>query len=229
MSAAPRPLGEALAALRDARGAIAKRRDPLFHQRLAELRHWQSDRVAAFHAERVAAYDGDALLEFLTRRFYRDADWSELIGRPEKVARAVDRIVDRDRPLVITIELQAAAESLDTAMTDALLADNASLNPHSYVRALRRVGRRDDRLQQILWLEELVDLVADYADNRAAWWAFKLARAPARTFGLGRTYDLLAEGYAAMRATTDLKAGTREVIAAQRARLERLMGYELVD
>ncbi len=227
MTRGPRPLGEALMALRDARTAITERRDPLFHQRLAELRHWQSDRVAAFHAERVAAYDGRALLEFLTRRFYRDADWSELIGRPERVARAVDRIVDRDRPLVIAIELQAAAESLDAAMTDALLAEDAAVNAHSYVRALRRVGRREARLQQILWLEELVELVADYADNRAGWWAFKLARAPARTFGLGRTYDLLADGFTAMRATRDLKAGTREVIAAQRARLERLIGAEL--
>lgn len=227
MTPGPRPLGEALVALRDARAAITERHDPLFHRRLAELRHWQSDRVAAFHAARVAAYDGHALLEFLTRRFYRDADWSELTGRPERVARAIDRIVDRDRPLVIAIELQAAAESLDTAMTDALLAEDAAVNAHSYVRALRRVGRREARLQQILWLEELVDLVADYADNRAAWWAFKLARAPARTFGLGRTYDLLADGFAAMRATRDLKAGTREVITAQRARLERMIGSEL--
>lgn len=227
MNAAPRPLGEALTALRDAREAIAARRDPAFHQRLADLREWQSAHVAAFHAERAAAYEGEALLAFLTRRFYRDADWSELTGRPEKVARTVDRIVDRDRPLVIAIELQAAAESLDLAMTDALIAANAPLNAHSYVRTLRRVGRREARLQQIRWLEELVDLVADYADNRAAWWAFKLARAPARTFGLGRTYDLLAEGYAAMRATRDLKTGTHDVIAAQRARLERILGQPL--
>lgn len=227
MTAGPRPLGEALAALRDARATIAERRDPRFHRRLAELRHWQSDRVAAFHAERVAAYDGEALLAFLTRRFYRDADWSELTGRPEKVARAVDRIVDRDRPLVIAIELQAAAESLDTAMTDALIAEGATLNAYSYVRAIRRVGRREARRQQIRWLEELVDLVADYADNRAAWWAFKLARTPARTLGLGATYDLLADGFAAMRATRHLKAGTHEVIDAQRARLERIIGAEL--
>lgn len=224
-----RPLGEALAALRDARAAIAERRDPRFHRCLAELRHWQSDRVAAFHAERVAAYDGDALLAFLTRQFYRDADWSELTGRPEKVARAVDRIVDRDRPLVIAIELQTAAESLDMAMADALLAENAALNQYSYVRAIRRVGQREARLQQIGWLEELVDLVVDYADNRAAWWAFKLARTPARTVGLGRTYDLLADGFAAMRATHDLKAGTREVISAQRARLERIIGDDLCE
>lgn len=227
MSTGARSLGEALAGLRDARMAILERRDPLFHRRLAELRHWQSERVAAFHTERVAAYNGHALLDFLTRRFYRDADWHELTGRPEKVARAVSRLVDRDRPLVITIELQAAAESLDTAMTDTLLAEGAALNPHSYVRAIRRVGRREARLQQMLWLEELAHLVADFADNRTAWWAFKFARTPARTFGLGQTYDLLAEGFAAMRTARNLKAGTHEVIAAQRARLERVIGDDL--
>lgn len=227
MTAAPCSLGDALTALRDTREAIAARHEPLFHQQLSELRQWQSARVADFHAERAAAYDGEALLTFLTRRFYRDGDWSELTGRPEKVAQAVERIVDRERPLVVAIELQATAESLDMAMVDALLAEGAALNAHSYVRAIRRVGRRPDRLQQIRWLEELVQLVADYADSRAAWWTFKLARTPARAVGLTATYDLLAEGFAAMRATRDLKAGTHEVIAAQQARLERLLGTEL--
>lgn len=223
MTTAPRSLSDALAALRDAREAIAARHDPLFHRQLAELRQWQSARVADFHAERVAAYDGETLLTFLTRRFYRDADWSELTGRPERVAQAVERIVDRDRPLVVAIELQATAENLDAAMADALLAEGATLNAHSYVRAIRRIGRRAARLQQVRWLEELVELVADYADSRTAWWAFKLARAPARAVGLAATYDLLAEGFAAMRATRDLKGGTHEVIAAQQARLERLI------
>lgn len=218
-----RGLSRALAALRDARSAIRARHDPRFHRQLTELRHWQCRHVAAFHAERAAAYNGDALLAFLTERFYRDADWSELTSRPEKVARAIERIVERDRPLVIAIELQAAAERLDTAMTDVLLAGRAPLNAHSYVRAIRRVGCRDLRLQQIRWLEELVELVADYSDNRAAWWTFRLARGPARTLGLGKTYNLLAEGFAAMRATRDLKIGTHEVINAQRARLKRLI------
>ncbi|HET7315174.1 FFLEELY motif protein [Salinisphaera sp.] len=227
MIVAPRPLGDALAALGEARAIIAERRDPLFHQRLAELRYWQCAHVATFHGARVTPYDGAPLLRFLTQRFYRDADWSELTGRPEKVALAVDRIVDRDRPLVIAIELQAAAESLDIAMADALVAEHATLNPYSYIRAIRRVGRHEARLQQVLWLEELVELVAGYADSRTAWWAFKLARTPARTFGLAATYDLLAEGFAAMRAARDLKAGTHEVIAAQRARLERVIGADL--
>ncbi|WP_423822698.1 hypothetical protein V5738_01820 [Salinisphaera sp. SPP-AMP-43] len=227
MKQTPRTLGEALAALRDARATIAARHDPAFHRQLAELRDWQSQRVALFHADRADDYNGRALLRFLTERFYRDAEWAELTGRPEKMARAIERIVERDRPLVIAIELQVAAETLDIEMTDVLLADGTALNPHSYVRALRRVGRHDERAQQILWLEELVELLADYVDNRAAWWGFKLARAPARTLGLGETYDLLAEGFAAMRATHDLRRATHAVIVAQRARLERLLNADL--
>lgn len=227
MNDSQRSLGEALTALSQLRTQAASRQEPLFHQRLAQLREWQSEHMAAFHAERAGRHDGGLLLDFLTRRFYRDADWSELTGRPEKVAVAVSRIIDHDRPLVITIELQVAAETLDMAMADAMLTDNAELNPFSYVRAIRRVGQPEARLQQILWLEELVELVGDYADSRAAWWAFRLARTPAHTLGLGKTYDLLADGFKAMRATRDLTAGTHEVITAQRHRLARLIGQPL--
>ncbi|RJS91823.1 hypothetical protein [Salinisphaera sp. Q1T1-3] len=228
MTDSARHLGAALADLRDIRDRIAAREDPAFHACFAALRRWQADQVAQFHAERAAAYDGEPLLVFLTQRFYADADWSELTGRPEKVAGAIQHIVDRDRPLVIAIELQAAAERLDADMVDALLAgDGGRLTPRTYVRAMRRVGRHEDRAQQIRWLEELIELVADYADNRAAHWGFKLARTPARTFGLARTYELLAEGFEAMRTATDLKTGVHDVIAAQRARLERLLGTPL--
>lgn len=227
MSAEPRRLSQALADLRDIQAEIHGRSDPRFHERLAGLRRWQSQKVARLHAERAAAHNGQALLSFLTERFYVEADWSELTGRPEKMAATVEHIVDRDRPLVIAIELQAAAERLDMEMTDALLAEDRPLNAYSYVRTLRRLERGAARLQQMAWLEELIDLVADYADNRPAYWAFKLARAPAHTFGIGRTYELLAEGYAALRATRDLKPGVHAVIADQRARLERLMGQPL--
>lgn len=222
-----RPLGVALADLRDIKTQIAARPEPGFHQAFAELRDWQARHVAAYHADRAAAYNGQALLDFLTRRFYCEADWSELTGRPEKVATSIEHIVDRDRPLVIAIELQAAAEHLDAAMADALVAENTALTPYSYVRIVRRVGRREMRLQQMRWLEELIELVADHANNRAAHWAFKLARPPARALGLGHTYDLLAEGFTAMRTTRDLKTGVHAVIAAQRARLERLLDTEL--
>ena len=224
MSAPDRSLAAALADLRVIKQQIAAHPAPGFTARFAELRAWQSERVAAFHAERAARHDGHALLVFLTRRFYVEADWSELISRPERMAGAVDKIVVQDRPLVIAIELQTAAERLDMAMTETLIAEDWPLSAHSYIRAFRRVDARDIRMQQMAWLEELLDWVAGYADNRATAWAFKLARKPAHTLGLGRTYDFLAEGFSAMRTPPDLRAGVHDVIAAQRARLTRLLG-----
>lgn len=229
MSIAVRPLDEALAALHDVRAEIAARNEPTFHARLAELRDWQTAHVAAYHTELATTYNADALLDFLTQRFYRDADWSELTGRPQKVARAINRIVEYDRPLVIAIELQAAAEKLDIAVVDALLAEGASINPFSYVRAFRRADRREIRLQQIRWLEELVTLITGYAESRAAWWTFRLARTPAHAVGLGKTYDLLAEGFTAMRAVHDLQTGAREAVTAQYALLDRLLEPTVKD
>lgn len=228
MSTTPRSLRDALIALRDARADIDARDDRLFQQRLGELRAWQSARVAQFHSERAAAYGGEALLDFLTRRFYLEGDWSELTGHPERVAATVGRLVSNDRPLVIAIELQAVADSLDADMALALLADpglasGQPITPYSYLRAIRRVARHKERRRQINWLEELITEVADYADSKTAWWAFKVAGPPAHTLGMGKTYDLLADGFAAMRACDDMETATRSVVDAQNARLERLL------
>lgn len=229
MSAAPRSLLDALTALGDARAAIDAHDDPAFQQRLGELRAWQSARVAQFHSERAAAHGGEDLLDFLTRRFYLEGDWSELTRHPSRVANAVGRLVKNDRPLVLALELQAVADRLDVDMADAMLADrrlapNQPITPYAYLRAIRRVGRHDERRRQIDWLDRLISEVAGFADSKAAWWAFKLAGPPAHTLGMGRTYDLLADGFAAMRACDDMETATRLVVEAQNARLERLLG-----
>lgn len=228
MTESSRQLVDALTDLRDAHAAIEACTDPAFHRRLFELRQWQSTHVAAFHAERAAACNGTDLLDFLTRRFYLESEWAELTAQPVRMATAVGRLVTNDRPLVIAIELQAVADSLDTDVAEALLADrrlsaDQPLGAISYLRAIRQVGRLQARRCQIAWLDELINEVAGYADSRAAWWGFKVASAPARAVGMGRIYDLLADGFAALRACQDMEPATRSVVAAQQARLERLL------
>ena len=219
-------LEQALCALRDTRTALAERTSPTFDARLASLRQWQSQRIAAWHRPLARHHNGDALLRFLTRTFYLEADWSELTEQPDKVAGRIGRIINDDRPLVIAVRLQQAADELDADLADALIArsDNGPITSAAYVRAFRAVGRIDVREQQIAWLGELVDLLGGYAENRAAYWAFKLAGSPAKAFGMGRTYALLADGFAAMRETRDLEAATREAVAAQHRLLDRLVG-----
>jgi len=222
-------LEQALCALRDERAAIRARATPAFNNQLAAVRTWQSARIAALHRPVAERYDGHALLDFLTHSFYLEADWSELTARPERVAKRIGRIISDSRPLVIAVRLQASADTLDAAVSDALLtradttADTTVITPRAYVSAFRQVGEADLRRQQILWVQELVDLLGGYADNRAAYWAFKLASGPARALGMGRTYGLLADGFAAMRATRDLEGATRDAVALQQRLLGRLL------
>jgi len=225
----PGSLADALTRLRDIRLAIEARNDDAFHARLAELRRWQSDKVARFHQQRAAQYNGADLLDFLTRRFYLNGNWSELTAQPHTIEATVGRIVKKDRPLVIAIELQAVADSLDRDMADALLVDprlpsGRPLDAYSYIRAIRAVGRQDERQRQIAWLDALIGEVAGYANSKTAWWGFKVVSKPAHALGMGATYDLLADGFAAMRACHDMPVATRGVVDAQKTRLERLLG-----
>ncbi|MES1928903.1 hypothetical protein SADO_06602 [Salinisphaera dokdonensis CL-ES53] len=219
-------LEQALYQLRDARIALAERSSPDFNERLAALRQWQSQRIAAWHRPLAQRYKGDALLRFLTRSFYLEADWSELTDKPDKIAGRIGRIINDDRPLVIAVRLQHAADTLDADLADALIERSPAgpITAAAYVRAFRDVGQVAIREQQIAWINELVDLLGGYADNRAAYWAFKLAGSPAKAFGMGQTYALLAEGFAAMRETKDLEDATREAVAAQHRLLDRLVG-----
>lgn len=224
-------LEQALYALRDTQVALRQRMTPALEARLAALRQWQSQRIAAWHRPLAQRHDGQALLDFLTRTFYLEADWSELTEHPDRVAARIGRIIADDRPLVIAVRLQHAADTLDAELADALNArtPDQPITPASYVRAFQDVGQLSIREQQIDWISELVDLLGGYAENRAAYWAFKLAAAPARALGLSHTYALLAEGFAAMRNTQELEAATREAVAVQHRLLERLMGANVAS
>ena len=219
-------LEKALIDLREARERLAQRSDPAFDARLEALRQWQSERAAALHGPLAERYEGEQLLHFLTRSFYLEADWSELTTDPAKIASRIGRIIDDARPLVIAVRLQHTADHLDAEMAEALeaRAPGRAITPTGYVRAFREVGQFDVREQQIGWVRELVDLLGGFADNRAAYWAFKLAGSPAKALGMGQTYGLLAEGFAAMRSTRDLETATREVVTVQRRELDRLTG-----
>ena len=219
-------LEQALVDLREARARLERRSESAFDARLKALRRWQSERAAALHRPLAERYDGEKLLHFLTRSFYLEADWSELTSDPAKISSRIGRIIDDDRPLVIAVRLQHTADSLDADMAAALETRLPArpITPTAYVRAFREVGQFDVREQQIGWVRELVDLLGGFADNRAAYWAFKLAGSPAKALGMGQTYGLLAEGFAAMRSTRDLESATREVVTVQRRELDRLTG-----
>lgn len=220
-----RELENALKALGEQRAEIAARTTPGFSTRLATLRRWQATRIRAIHQPIADRHDGAPLLDFLTRRFYLEADWSELTARPERVAARIHRILSDDRPLVIAVQLQHSADALDVRMAHALTARDATgvMTPTAYVHAFREVGELEQREQQIAGLEELVELLAGYAHNRGAYWAFKLAGGPARALGMGQTYRLLADGFAAMRATRDLPGATQAAARAQHRLLTRLL------
>ncbi|MES1940933.1 hypothetical protein T5B8_11856 [Salinisphaera sp. T5B8] len=219
-------LEQALIELRQARAALAERSEPAFDARLAALREWQARNTAALHRPLAERYDGEDLLHFLTRSFYLEADWSELTADPGKIANRIGRIIDDHRPLVIAVRLQHTADTLDADMAEQLetRTPDQPITRKGYVAAFREVGRFDVREQQIGWVGELVDLLGGFADNRAAYWAFKLASSPAKALGMGQTYGLLAEGFSAMRNTRDLETATREALTLQRRELDRLIG-----
>ena len=216
----------ALTELRAERAQCETPERPGLAEQLERVRRWQADHVAARHRDHAARHDGAALLRFLSRSFYLEADWSELTDDPDRTVARVGRIMSDLRPLIVAARLQASADRLDRALAAALLDGRhpVTITPIGYVRAFRRVGEAAERERQLAWVGELIERLAGFADNRAAWWAFKAARAPARGFGMGQTHVLLAEGFAALRATRDPAEATREALDAQRVLVRRLFG-----
>lgn len=197
---------EALKALRGP-GSVAP-------PRLAEVKAWQSRRLAATYADLVAQPRYRAATEFFLEDLYGPKDFS---ARDQELLRIVP-VMARVLPATavqtasLAIELEALSEALDHALAAALPA--GPLDEASYAAAYRASSTRAQRLRQIDLIEAVGHRLDALVRKPFVAGTLKIMRKPAHLAGLGDLQDFLEEGYAAFR-TMD---GSEEFLAALRSR-----------
>ena len=202
--------------------ALLERRDlleqqdlkmPGLRKRRAELRAWQSARLARtyddlYHDPRYARgvafclEDLYGMQDFARRARDLVWAWDRLkVTLPEAAVELLRR----------TVEFEVLRDGLDHAMTRQL--GQASLSETTYAAAYRAVGLRGEREQQVDLLIAMGSDIDRAAASPLMGLTLRAAYIPAHVAGLGLLHRLMERGYAAfrdMQGATDLLNVIRE-------------------
>ncbi|HXZ49093.1 MAG TPA: hypothetical protein VEG27_08730 [Usitatibacter sp.] len=167
--------------------------------RLAELKAWQSRRLAKTYADLASQPRYRAATEFFLDDLYGPKDFS---ARDEELLRIVP-VMARVLPhsavetASLAVELEAVSEALDHALARALA--GGPITEESYAQAYRTSSTREERMHQLDLIEAVgLRLDALVAKPLVAG-TLKLMRKPAHLAGLGDLQDFLETGFEAFR------------------------------
>lgn len=213
---APESLRQHLERLRDLRGRESHGHTP---PRLAEVKAWQSSRLARTYADLTSDARYAKATAFFLNDLYGAKDFS---GRDEAMLRIYPVMV-RTLPdaavetAALAIEVDALSEELDRRLAAAIEA--GPIGEESYARAFRQAGTPRERARQV----ELIDEVGRRLDALVVkpflFATLKLMRRPARLAGLQDLQAFLEHGFEAFR---DM-GGADEFLATIEGRETRIL------
>ncbi len=200
--------------LKEMRGAGAK--PPA---RLAQVKHFQSQRLARTYADLAAQPRYRAATAFFLDDVYGDKDFS---GRDQEMMRILP-VMSRILPAsavetaALAIELEALSEDLDQRVAAAL--DPGAIDDESYARAYRESSTPDERRRQIDLIEGVGNRLDALVKKPLVARMLKLMSRPARMAGLASLQDFLERGFASFR---DM-GSAGEFLGVLRAREEKIL------
>jgi hypothetical protein len=187
--------------------------------RLAELKRWQSRRLAQTYADVAVQPRLRAATSFFLDDLYGPKDFS---GRDQAMMRIVP-VMSRILPAsavetaALAVELEALSEDLDQRLAQALPA--GEIDAEGYAQAYRDSSQRAERERQI----ELIDAVGHRLDalvkRPLVFRTLKLMRGPAKMAGLSDLQEFLERGFSAFREM----GGADEFLALVRGREQRIL------
>jgi hypothetical protein len=167
--------------------------------RLAELKAWQSQRLAESYADISSQPRYRSATAFFLDDLYGPKDFS---GRDQEMTRilpTMSRILPASavETAALAIELEALSEALDHRLAAAL--PEGPIDSGTYAQAYRASSTRRERKRQI----ELIVAVGLRLDalvkKRLVFQTLKLMRRPARLAGLSDLQDFLERGFESFR------------------------------
>ena len=209
MADATRDLRTHLATLKALRGAPQDK-----PPRVAELKAWQSKRLAASYADVSAVPRYRAATAFFLDDLYGPKDFS---GRDQAMLRIVPTMArllpaSAVETAALAIELEALSETLDHRVARAL--PPGPIDEGSYARAYREAGTREERERQVALIEEVGKRLDALVKRPLVMRTLKLMRAPAKLAGLEDLQDFLERGFESFR----LMDGAADFLALIRER-----------
>jgi hypothetical protein len=191
--------------LKELRGA--GRKSP---PRLAELKRWQSDRLAATYADFATQPRYRDATRFFLEDVYGPKDFSRRDEAMLRILPAMSRLLPKSavETATLAIELDALTEDLDHRVAGAL--PEGRITDETYAEANREACTREAREHQVALTEAVGKRLDALVRKPLVQQALQLMRQPARAAGLADLQDFLERGFRAFRAMD----GADEFLAA---------------
>ena len=192
---------ERLERLQKLRGALANRdgKDNDFERRLKEVKTWQQRRLTRTYADLAADKRYAPAIAFFLDELYGIKDSTvrdrDLVRMYPTMKRLLPKFAFE--AVTMALELDVLAEEFDQALTIAL--GRQTLTEASYLRAFRVVGRREDRLRQVVLMQAVGEGLDRMVRKPLIFSTLKMLRGPAKMAGLGEMQQFLEAGFTAFR------------------------------
>jgi hypothetical protein len=193
--------------------------DPALQAARLALKSFQSQRLAATHADLMRGDTHDAVMFFLDE-LYGTHDLSQRDVDLERIAPTMQRVLPADALQTMTdaMRLDALAERLDTAMARLL---GPEFTEQQYIEAYRRAMTRADRERQLDLVQKLGDSLSELVRIPMLYGTLVLMRGPARLAGLGGLQRFLERGFNAFRKMKKPRDFVETITRREREILER--------
>jgi hypothetical protein len=200
---------------------LSARADPALQEARTALKRYQGARLAATHADLLAAADSHDAAEFFLHELYGSDELGQRDVDLERVVPTMQRALSYQSLRAITeaIMLDALSERLDSAMAREL---GPAFTDAAYAEAYRRVGMRADRERQLKLIEGLGRTLGELVQVPLLSMTLAAMRVPARLAGLGQLQQFLERGFSTFRQLDDPKAFVATIVQREKALMETL-------
>jgi hypothetical protein len=193
--------------------------------RLAELKGWQRERLAATYADLSSQPRYHAATQFFLEDLYGPKDFSHRDQAMIRILPAMSRLLPKTavETAALAIELEALTEDLDHRVAAAL--PPGPITEESYAEANRAAATFEERERQVDLIGEVGKRLDGLVRKPLVLQTLRLMRQPAKVAGLSDLQDFLERGFCSFR---DMR-GAGEFLEAIRARESEIVNRMFAD
>lgn len=168
-------------------------------ERLQELKHWQSERLARSYADVAAVPRYRAATAFFLEDLYGPKDFSRRDQEMMRILPTMSRLLPTSavETAALAIELEALSEDLDHRLANALAP--GPIDEARYAEAYRASSSRAQRERQVTLIGEVGRRLDALVKKPLLMRTLKLMRSPAKLAGLQDMQDFLERGFNSFR------------------------------
>ena len=197
------------------------RRDPALLAARTALKTFQSRRLAATHADLLAAADSHDAALFFFDELYGAHDLSQRDADLERIIPTMQRLLPVNALQAITeaIVLDALSERLDTQMALRL---GARFDEAAYIAAYRDATAPAERARQLELVQALGQSLCELVRIPLLGTTLAMMRGPARLAGLGDLQQFLERGFSAFKRMKQAERFVATIAGRERQTMERI-------